>query len=159
MPRKKKKPLSFVEKVTRLKKSGLDHSIPIDQHRVNLEELETVNERIKKILQLSKRTVKGDHMLYFIMYDVEDNKVRREIFKYLKDKGCLHIQKSIFLASSKRNAFTEIHSALKDINSMYDNADSILMVPVASDELQAMKVIGLNIDLDLILENRSTMFF
>jgi CRISPR-associated protein Cas2 len=32
-------------------------------------------------------------------------------------------------------------------------------VPVSTDELRAMKIIGQNIDVDLIVRNKNTLFF
>ena len=40
-----------------------------------------------------------------------------------------------------------------------NNNDSIFLVPVSTDEIRAMSVIGQNIDFDLILQNKNTLFF
>jgi hypothetical protein len=45
------------------------------------------------------------------------------------------------------------------VQECYENNDSILLVPVSTDEIKAMKVIGQNIDFDLILKNKNTLFF
>lgn len=42
---------------------------------------------------------------------------------------------------------------------MYDNKDSIFIVPLSIDYIRSMKVIGENVDFDLILKTRSTIFF
>lgn len=98
-------------------------------------------------------------MLFFIMYDIENNKVRTQIAKYLIKKGCLRVQKSIFFAETERKVFNEIHSDLKDIQELYDNMDSIFFVPVSSDQLRAMKIVGQSIDFELITGNKNTLFF
>ena len=97
-------------------------------------------------------------MIYFIMYDIESNKVRTLVAKYLIRKGCTRVQKSIFIASSERPVFDEIRKDLKEVQECYDNSDSILLVPVSTDEIRAMKVIGQNIDFDLALKNKNTLF-
>ena len=40
-----------------------------------------------------------------------------------------------------------------------DNHDSILIVPISTDLLQAMKVIGKEINVDIVLRGKSTVFF
>lgn len=42
---------------------------------------------------------------------------------------------------------------------MYDNDDSIFIVPMSVELVKAMKIIGKNLDLDLILKTRSTLCF
>jgi CRISPR-associated protein Cas2 len=39
----------------------------------------------------------------------------------------------------------------KEVQDCYENEDSILLVPVSTDEIRAMKMIGVNIDFDLAL--------
>ena len=41
---------------------------------------------------------------------------------------------------------------------MYDNKDSIFIVPLSIDYIRSMKVIGENVDFDLILKTKNTMF-
>lgn len=53
----------------------------------------------------------------------------------------------------------EIRKDLAEVQSMYDNEDSILVVPISIDYLQAMKVIGKSLDIDLIMHNKNTLFF
>jgi len=98
-------------------------------------------------------------MIFFIMYDIENNKVRNHISKYLIKKGCVRIQKSVFLIETERKNYQELHQTLKEVQEVYDNNDSILFIPLSVDELKAMKMIGQQIDVDFIMNNRSTLFF
>ena len=98
-------------------------------------------------------------MIYFIMYDIEDNRVRTHISKYLIKNGCQRVQKSIFLSESERKKFDEIHKTLREIQDLYENNDSIFFVPVSTDELRGMKIIGQKLDLDIFLSNKSTLIF
>ena len=98
-------------------------------------------------------------MLFFVMYDIESNNVRYNIAKYLIRKGCTRIQRSIFLADLSSSVYQEIRQDLTEIQSLYDNHDSIIVCPISTDQLRSMKVIGQNIDIDLITHNRNTMFF
>ena len=55
--------------------------------------------------------------------------------------------------------FDEIKDDLKEVQACYDNKDSILLVPLSTEQIQAMKIIGQNIDVDLIMGNKNTLFF
>jgi CRISPR-associated protein Cas2 len=157
--KKKKKEMTFVERMLLMKRAGLSHS-GRDTSLYDDEKLEGLPERIKKILDITDRThLTASKMLYFIMYDIENNKVRTSIAKYLEKNGCLRVQKSIFFAETERSVFNTIHSDLKHIQELYDNNDSIFMVPVSTDQVRAMKIIGQNTDFDLIIGNRNTLFF
>ena len=93
------------------------------------------------------------------MYDIESNKVRSQIVKYLIKKGCVRVQKSIFLADLESSVYEEIRNDLAEVQAAYDNQDSILIVPLSTDYLRSMKVIGQSLNLDLITHSRSTMSF
>jgi CRISPR-associated protein Cas2 len=98
-------------------------------------------------------------MLFFIMYDIESNKVRYNIVKYLERMGCYRIQKSIFLANLSMEKYEQIKSNMVEVQSLYENHDSIIICPVSSDILRSMKIIGQNINLDVITQNKNTLFF
>jgi CRISPR-associated protein Cas2 len=143
-----------------LKKAGLGESKPISDDKENLDDLPDLGDRINKILGIcSNFSNNPTKMVYFVMYDIEDNKVRKYIADYLIKKGCVRVQKSIYLAETDRKIFGEIQQSLKEANELYDNKDSIFMVPVSTDELKAMKVIGKSIDFDVITGNKNTLFF
>lgn len=98
-------------------------------------------------------------MLYLIAYDIEDNKVRTQIAKYLIRKGCMRIQKSLYLAKSSRVTYNEIHDALRDINAMYNNHDSIIVLPVPEEKFKNIKLIGQNIEFEIVTKEHNVMFF
>ncbi|WP_314666754.1 CRISPR-associated endonuclease Cas2 [Prevotella aurantiaca] len=108
---------------------------------------------------MNKKSRPATNMLFFVMYDIESNKVRYHISKYLERKGCVRIQRSIFLADLDKSIYDEIRSDLAEVQSLYDNHDSIIVCPVSTDQLRAMKVIGENIDVDIIIHSRNTLFF
>jgi len=95
----------------------------------------------------------------FIMYDIESNKVRYNIVKYLERMGCYRMQKSIFLGNLSMEKYEKIKSDMVEVQSLYENHDSIIVCPVSSDILRSMKIIGQNINLDVITQNKNTLFF
>jgi len=160
MKKPKKEPIGFVERMQKLHKAGLEGSPPPNHGTTIDPDLPTLTERVEKLMGLLKRNQqKAGYMIYFVMYDIESNKVRGRIVKYLIKKGCTRVQKSIFIANTDRVVFDQIQQDLKAVQACYDNMDSILLIPVSTDEIRAMKLIGSNIDFDLALKNRNTLFF
>ena len=51
-----------------------------------------------------------------------------------------------------RRGFTVVQAA-------YENNDSILVVPISTDHLRSMKIIGQTIAIDVIMHSKNTMFF
>lgn len=162
MPRKKPPPLSFVEQMRKLHAAQLLHpSVDSDEAaRDSDTDIGSLSERIKQaigIIQNKKRPI--GRMLFFVMYDIESNKVRTLVHKYLKRMGCTPIQRSIFLADTPVETYNQIKSDLAEVQEAYDNDDSILVVPLSSDYLKMMKIIGHKIEIDVITHSKNTLFF
>ncbi|MBO4332348.1 MAG: CRISPR-associated endonuclease Cas2 [Paludibacteraceae bacterium] len=150
----------YIEALRKLKNAGLSGSPP-PNHSTNEEDgLTSLEERIDKIIGVinQNKRPKGN-MLFFVMYDIESNKVRYNIVKYLERQGCIRVQKSIFLADLSNEKYEEIRNDLTEVQSLYDNHDSILICPVSTELLKSMKVIGQNINFDVIVKNKNTLFF
>ena len=159
MSKKKKEPMGFVQKVLKFKQAGISGS-PMPNRVVNDQDRIDINTTIKSVLQITdKQKREANNMIFFVMYDIESNKVRTQIVKYLLRKGCTRIQRSIFLADLSSTAFEEIKRDLAEVQSLYNNHDSILVVPISSDYLQAMRVIGQSIEIDIITHAKNTLFF
>jgi len=150
-----------------LMRSFLRYQAGIKGHRMinierdsDIDELPSLDERLRLILDLvNKKERNLSNMIFFVMYDIASNKVRRAVVKYLERSGCHRVQRSIFLADTKPEMCQQIQRDLAEVQAMYDNKDSIFIVPLSIDYIRSMKVIGENIDFDLILKTRSTLFF
>ena len=137
MPRKKKPPLPLVEQIKRISTAGIANNPKIEVKKNEATSLLPLDERIHQLLGLKDEYLKDlNKMLFFIMYDIESNKVRRLICKYLMLKGCLRIQKSIFIANQTIEVFNIIKSELEQLQSFYFNEDSIIVLPITSDYLK-----------------------
>ncbi len=152
------------EPITRLRRMMLKHRAGMaDSERVGAlvddDELPSLSERISKMFNIINNHRNTTNMIYFVMYDIESNKVRRAVVKYLERQGCHRIQKSIFMADTSGEVCRRIREDLAEVQALYDNHDSIMVVPVSVDYVRAMTVIGQDINLDLILHNKGTVFF
>lgn len=90
---------------------------------------------------------------------MEDDKVRKEIAKYLKQKGCIRIQKSVFIISAGHKVFQKIFTDLKAVQEYYDNNDSIILVPFNTSDARSMKIIGKDLQINAIINKPNTLFF
>ena len=122
-------------------------------------ELIPLAERVDWIIEIFKKSKKKyDRMFFFVMYDIENNKIRTQISKYLLREGCHRVQKSVFFADLPRKKYLKISETLSEINDMYENNDSIFFIPIGEDVLNKTKVIGKNIDFELMTEIKTTFF-
>lgn len=137
-----------------------DNNKMISQHTDNAPKMLDLSTRVKQILGIvdnNQRLI--TNMLFFVMYDIESDKVRTQVSKYLLKQGCFRIQNSVFLADLDASKYNMIRTDLTEVQSFYDNHDSILIVPISTDYLKSMKVIGKSIDIDIITKTKNTLFF
>lgn len=157
---KKKAPIDYLLALKKLQHSGISDSPPPNRTVSVMDDIPSLETRVYNLLGLVndiKR--KASNMLFFVMYDIESNKVRRYVVKYLERMGCTRVQKSIFLADLDAAKYQEIKSDLAEVQAAYDNEDSILVVPLSTEYLKAMKIIGKNINIDIITHSKNTLFF
>jgi CRISPR-associated protein Cas2 len=156
----KKKELSFVEKMRMMARAGLEGSPSPNRVSNDYDPMDPIEERVRRMLGIingEKR--RATNMTFFVMYDISSNKVRNQVVKYLIQKGCTRVQRSIFLADLDTKVYNEIREDLAAVQQAYENEDSILIVPLSTDYLKSMKIIGQNIDIDVITKCKHTLFF
>ena len=143
--------------------AGLGRPTDADSELSALEDpdaLPTLSDRIRTLLQLIRRPADNPYdMLYLVMYDISDDRVRKLIADYLIGKGCTRIQKSVYLARTASKVFQEINESLAEVQAAYDNHDSILLIPVQASTVGSIKVIGKDIAVQSILDPPTTLFY
>lgn len=155
-----RKPIPYIEILRKLSRAGVQNSPPVNRRTGNISDIQTLQERVDFLMGVvNNPTRPATNMLFFVMYDIESDKVRYHIAKYLERKGCTRIQRSIFLADLDKKVYDLIKSDLEEVQSLYDNHDSIIVCPVSTDQLKAMKIIGEDISIDIITHSRNTLFF
>lgn len=166
MPRPQSKIYSFQEKLALLKKAGLNTALQKQEIETSLPPeddtapLGTLTERIKQLLSIIQSSpIKATDMLSLIMYDIEDNKVRTLIAKYLTEKGCIRIQKSVYMLRAEVKLYREITQTLKEVQQCYDNKDSILLVPIPANTPGSMQIIGKDLQINTLVDNPNVLFF
>ncbi len=160
MPRKKKQltpEQALKMALEKIPKAAI--SPPPDINKDYIEQLETLEQRVKYIFSFTDEKHNKQNMLFFVMYDIESNKVRRQVVKYLERMGCTRVQKSIFLADMPAEKCNKIKETLTEIQAAYENNDSIFVLPISTDLLRSMRIIGQEIAIDVIMHTKNTIFF
>lgn len=140
----------YQEKVNRIRAAGL-HTRYFRGWALGISPPQERLQRLVEYLDMHQ-TKNPQQMLFLIMYDIEDHKIRRHIAKYLIKKGCMRMQKSIYIGSVRDAVFQEISEALREINQMYQNNDSIVLLPVTPAVMQQINVLGKNIDFRMYIK-------
>ncbi|HRP56371.1 CRISPR-associated endonuclease Cas2 [Agriterribacter sp.] len=166
MARPRKKEYTFIEKLRMIKAAGIVTAKttallpPTSKPDAGDEKLPVLNERIKQILHIIKdKPMKATETLSMILYDIEDNKVRNLIAKYLLEKGCIRIQKSVYMLRANPKLYTEICRTLKEVQECYENTDSILLVPIPHNTPRSMQIIGKDIQITSLVDKPNVLFF
>ena len=86
-----------------------------------------------------------------------------ELVAYIQNMG-LVVTEIIDIQYGKKirismEKYEQIKKDMVEVQSLYENHDSIIVCPVSSDILKSMKIIGQNINLDVITHSKNTLFF
>lgn len=121
--------------------------------------IKSIDERLSKIMDILKNNkYKSNTVFVYIIYDITDNKIRNHVAKYLERNGLVRVQLSVFFGDIKRNEYHKIKATLKQINDMYENKDSVFIIPIGEDILNKTTIIGKNVDFEIITNTKSTLF-
>lgn len=153
MAKKTPKPeITFPERLRRIRESGLQSAGLRGYMRDSERLLPDLAERVRLIENFVRRQSEnnGTDMLFFVMYDIEDHKVRRHLAKYLIKNGCTRMQKSVFLGNAAPKKYREIAETLEEVNSLYENGDSILILPVTKENMVQLNVIGKDLNYKMV---------
>jgi len=119
-------------------------------------------ERAKRVMDFfaqANADAKTDEVVFWVCYDISNNRIRRYLAKYLRQKGCIRVQRSVFLGRMPRNAFQTLCKSLHEVNEMYENHDSVIVMPVSTDAAAKTRFIGENVSVEWVLAPRRMLWF
>jgi len=114
------------------------------------------NEEIFEILHLNFENPRA--MNCFIFYDIQNNRLRVKIAKYLLEKGCQRIQKSVYLANITKKMYNDIFETFQELEEVFDDLDSIFMVPIGEYHLAEMRMVGKDVDMEFSRSQKHVIF-
>jgi CRISPR-associated protein Cas2 len=126
------------------------------------EDAGTAMERAQQVMEFfaqANAEGKNDEVVFWICYDVSNNRIRRYLAKFLIKKGCIRVQRSVFLGRMRRPAFQSLCRALHEVNEMYENHDSVIVMPVSTDSADKTRFIGENVSVEWVLNPRRMLWF
>jgi CRISPR-associated endonuclease Cas2 len=160
MKKKKDPHLNLIALTNKKRMAGLSNLKQlVEETKPLVDGLETINVRISKIMEIISKNKKNLKSVYvYVIYDISDSKIRTYVSTYLERNGLVRVQLSVFFGNIKRELYLKIQQTLKEINDMYTNKDSIFIIPIGEDILNKTTIIGENIDFDIIVHHKATLF-
>lgn len=79
-------------------------------------------------------------MLYWLIYDISDNKIRNKIASKCKNYGLFRVQKSSFLGNLSKNKSEMLILEIKELELKKD--DCIFMIPTCKSCFSYKEIIG-----------------
>ena len=95
-------------------------------------------------------------MIVWVVYDIENDKARREIAKCCQQAGLYRVQYSVFLGTlnpSQKDVLT-----LQCEEWMDEEKDSVYVFPMSKDELRQTVLLGQAFDKKLVTDEVKQMF-
>lgn len=96
-------------------------------------------------------------MLVWVIYDIENNKVRNKVAKTCKNSGLYRVQKSVFLGTLEDNEFDELKLRMEGLVNL--EKDSVYVFPMNKSELKVCGLIGQAFDKELVTDAIISKFF
>lgn len=95
-------------------------------------------------------------MIIWVLYDIEDDKVRTKVAKLCKQAGLYRVQFSVFLGKLEANAKDTLELQIRDL--MDEQKDSVYMFPMSKNELQMTVLLGKAFDKKLVTDEVKALF-
>lgn len=95
-------------------------------------------------------------MIAWVLYDIEDDKVRNKVAKLCKQTGLYRVQFSVFLGTIDHQQKDVLEL---QIEALIDKSkDSVYIFPMSKNELQATVLLGKAFDKDLVTDEVKALF-
>ena len=95
-------------------------------------------------------------MIAWVMYDIEDDKVRSKVAKLCKQAGLYRVQFSVFLGSIDANQKDTLELQIGEKIDV--EKDSVYIFPMSKNELQATVLLGKAFDKKMITDEVKALF-
>jgi CRISPR-associated protein Cas2 len=95
-------------------------------------------------------------MIVWVLYDIEDDKVRNKIAKSCKHAGLYRVQFSVFLGTLEKNQKDVLELQIEDL--IDKEKDSVYIFPMSKNELQTTALLGKAFDKKLITDEVKALF-
>lgn len=94
-------------------------------------------------------------MIVWFLYDIQNDKKRKEVTKIAQANGLTRVQKSVFVGDVNKRRIDLLTNASKKV--IDKNTDSIFIFPIAQDDYDKLVMIGRNFDRSFISNKKGAM--
>ena len=94
-------------------------------------------------------------MIVWFLYDIQNDKKRKEVIKIAQANGLTRVQKSVFVGDVNKRRIDLLTNASKKV--IDKNTDSIFIFPIAQDDYDKLVMIGRNFDRSFISNKTGAM--
>lgn len=95
-------------------------------------------------------------MIAWVLYDIEDDKVRSKVAKLCKQAGLYRVQFSVFLGTLDTNRKDTLELQIEKL--IDEEKDSVYIFPMSKSELQATALLGKAFDKKLVTDEVKALF-
>lgn len=95
-------------------------------------------------------------MIVWVMYDIEDDRVRTKVARLCKQAGIYRVQFSVFLGSLDANQKDTLE--LQITAQIDTEKDSVYIFPMSKSELKATVLLGRAFDKNLVTDEVKALF-
>lgn len=95
-------------------------------------------------------------MIAWVMYDIEDDKIKNKVAKLCKQTGLYRVQFSVFLGTLDNNQKDVLEMQIEEL--IDKEKDSVYIFPMSKNELQATVLLGKAFDKDLVTDQVKALF-
>ncbi|HQK53873.1 MAG TPA: CRISPR-associated endonuclease Cas2 [Sedimentibacter sp.] len=96
-------------------------------------------------------------MLTWVIYDIENDRIRTRVAKVCKNAGLYRVQKSVFLGTLEDNGFDELKLRIEGLVDL--EKDSVYIFPMNKSEFKVCGLIGQAFDKELVTDAIISKFF
>lgn len=95
-------------------------------------------------------------MIAWVLYDIEDDKIRNKIAKLCKQTGLYRVQFSVFLGTLDKNQKDTLELQIEEL--IDKEKDSVYIFPMSKNELQATALLGKAFDKKMVTDEVKALF-
>ena len=96
-------------------------------------------------------------MMTWFIYDITDDRTRRELIKIAQKHGLYRVQKSVFLGNIEKDETNEIILESKKVINLRE--DSLYIFPVCEADYKKATLLGLSFEKDIVQDEKPVLFF
>jgi CRISPR-associated protein Cas2 len=100
--------------------------------------------------------MKQDEQLLWVIYDIQENKIRTKIAKTTLEAGLYRVQKSVFLGSINKTRLDELKMRLNDL--IDEEKDSIYIFPMCEADFKKTILMGQAFDKEMVTDEIRALF-